>query len=107
MRTVEHSPHRFGSFCLDVSLLEVPEDDFPDALEETKTNYFTDETEVIIIASGILPSKDALQDYFENERRSGGGQVLSIDYNDEGDAVVTFAEVKGEVEAKFSKEALS
>jgi len=101
-RTVEHSPHRFGSFCLEVSLLEVKKDEFVDDDKETYRKQSIDEEEVILTVSGNLPPKESssLQDYFENKRRSGGGKVLSIDYTDEGDAVVTFADVKGKL--KFS-----
>ena len=96
---MEHSPHHLGSFRLDLSLLETElEDDVPSAFGESKRKYSTDETEVIITASGkCLPPEEDLRDYFENQRRSGGGKVLSIDYTDDGDAVVTFAEVKGEL----------
>lgn len=33
--------------------------------------------------------------YFENSRRSGGGEVYNVDYNDNGEPVLTFLEVKG------------
>ena len=91
MRTVESSPHKVGGLSLDVSLLE-EEDDAPlDTEDETSV----EEANITIIVSGTLPSEDALWNYFENERRSGGGEVLKMDYTDEGDAVITFAEVKG------------
>ena len=54
-----------------------------------------DEANITIFVSGDLPSEDALLIYFENARRSGGGEVLNMEYNDEGDVVITFAEVKG------------
>lgn len=95
MRTVQHSPHRFDTFCLHVSLLEVIGDDVREVSGELESKDDAEETEVVINASGILPSKDHLWDYFENARRSGGVKVLSIDYTDESEAVVTFAEVKG------------
>lgn len=97
MRTVEYSPHRFATFCLDVSLLKTSDDTFSNAPGELNRKETTDETEVVVIASGILPTEDALQDYFENERRSGGGEVLSVNYNDDGEAIVTFAKVKGKL----------
>lgn len=89
---MENSPHKVAKLCLDVSLLEVEEDNIPDEGE----NQSGDESHVTIIVSGTLPSKDALWNYFENERRSGGGEILNLVYNDEGDAaVITFPEVKG------------
>ena len=50
-----------------------------------------------IIVSGLksTTTRDTVFYYFENARRSGGGDVLNLDYNDQGDAVVTFQEVKG------------
>ena len=89
--TVENSPHKVGALHLDVSFLEVEEDEFPDAAEGKSD----DETNVIIIVSGTLPSMDALWNYFENERRSGGGEVLDLVFTDEENALITFAGVKG------------
>lgn len=91
-RTVYNSPHKVGALHLEVSLPQVDEDDFPDAAEDNSG----DEANIIIIVSGTLPSKEALWNYFENERRSGGGEVLELVYTDEGNAVITFAGVKGE-----------
>ena len=91
-RTVKNSPHKVGRLRLDVSLLEVVQEEFPDPGQEESV----DEARIIIIVSGTqLPSEDALWNYFENERRSGGGEILKLVFNDEGDAVITFAEVKG------------
>ena len=90
-RTAENSPHKVGNLSLDVSLLEEEED----APLDTEDEQSVEEEKITIIVSGTLPSKDALWNYFENERRSGGGEVLEMDYTDKGDAVITFAEVKG------------
>lgn len=101
MRTVEHSPHRVGEsiHLSNLSLMKMSGNDPPSASGETTSlDSAVDEIEVIITVSGSLPSEEEeLRDYFENHKRSGGGKVLSIEYNDEGEAVVTFAEpVKGE-----------
>ena len=52
-----------------------------------------------IIVGGLPPSvtEDAVCYYFENSRRSGGGEVLNIDFTDidNGEAMVTFKEVSG------------
>ena len=85
---MKHSPHKLGTLCLDVSLIEATPDELPDLGQ-------SDETDISIVVSGILPSEHALCDYFENKRKSGGGQILKMDFNDEGDAVISFAEVKG------------
>ena len=89
---MENSPHKVGALHLDVSLLEVEEDAFSDAAEDK----YDEEDNISIIVSGTLPSEDALWNYFENERRSGGGEVLELVYTDEGNALITFAGVKGE-----------
>ena len=53
---------------------------------------------VTIIISGISPSitMDVVSNYFENSRRSGGGEVGKIEFNGHaGEAVITFLKVKG------------
>ena len=94
---IENSPHNVGRLSLDVTFLE-EEDDDDDEEEEVLTNpdfAESDDQETITInVSGNLPSKEALSLYFENERRSGGGEVLNMECNDDG-VVITFAEVKG------------
>jgi len=77
-----------------VSLIKEPEDENPDDFEENEEEL---EEGITIIVSGISPSttEDAVSNYFENARRSGGGEVYNIEYNDHGDAVIKFLEVKG------------
>ena len=55
------------------------------------------EDKLTIIVSGLrsTTTKDTVLYYFQNSRRSGGGEVLNVDFNEQGDAVVTFQEVKG------------
>ena len=89
---MENSPHKVGALHLDVSLLEVEENEFADAAEDKSD----EEDNISIFVSGTLPSEDALWNYFENERRSGGGEVLELVYTDEGNALITFAGVKGD-----------
>ena len=62
-----------------------------------KENTEEVEDKLTIIVSGLksTTTKDFVLYYFENSPRSGGGEVLNIDFNDQGDAVVTFQEVKG------------
>jgi len=80
-----------GGLRLDVALLQVVEEELPDTGEEG------DEARITIIVSGTLPSEDALWNYFENERRSGGGEILELTHTEEGETEITFAEVKGNV----------
>ena len=61
-------------------------------------NTEEEEDKVTIIVSGLKPTaqaKETVWYYFENSRRSGGGEVLNVDFNEQGDAVVTFQAVKG------------
>ena len=96
---MEHSPHTLSGVRLQVSLYEEPEDENHDDFDENKVEEdgSMDENDIIIIVSGILPStsKDAVVNYFENSRRSGGGETSNIDYTDNGEAIITFVEVKG------------
>ena len=90
-RMISKSQSEAGTLCLDVSLLEEEEDAHLDTGDEDSVKG----ANINIIVSGPLPPKDALWNYFDDERRSGGGEVLEMYYTDEGDAVITFAEVKG------------
>ena len=99
IRTVEHSPHTLSGASLQVLLFETLEDENPDDFEENKLgeDSCADENNIIIIVSDILPStsEDAIVNYFENSRRSGGGEVSNFHYTDNGEAIITFLEVKG------------
>ena len=55
-----------------------------------------DEANITIIVSGTLPSEDTLRHYFENSRRSGGGEVLELYIND-GVATITLTDVTGKI----------
>ena len=94
-RTVEHSPHKLSGACLQVSLFEDLQEEHPDSFDENAEEF---EEGITIIISDILPSttEDAVSNYFENARRSGGGDVHKMEYScDKGEAVITFLEVKG------------
>ena len=99
IRTVEHSPHTLSGASMHVWMHEEFEDENPDDFDEHTVGEggFTDENDIIIIVSGILPStsEDAIVNYFENSRRSGGGEVSNCHYTDDGEATITFLEVKG------------
>jgi len=99
IRTVEHSPHTLSGASLQVPLYEEPEVENHDDFDENTAGEdgSIDENDIIIIVSGILPStsEEAVENYFENSRRSGGGEISNIDYTDDGDAIITFLEVKG------------
>ena len=86
IRTVEHSRHTLSGASLQALLFEVGED-----------GGCTYENDIIIIVSGMLPSTSelAILNYFENSRRSGGGEVSNIHYTDDGEAIISFSEVKG------------
>lgn len=52
---------------------------------------------IAIIVSGISSpiTNDSVRYYFENPRRSGGGAISDIFFAEDGDARITFQEVKG------------
>ena len=106
LRAVEHSPHILSGASLQVSLFEELEDenrvDFEENMEAEDGS--TDEDDITIIVSGILPSTtgDAVINYFENSRRSGGGEVSNIESSDDGETIITFLEVKGGSGIAFS-----
>ena len=91
-RTAEHFRHILYGASLQVSLFEGLEDEIRDESEENM-----DENDITIMVSGILSStsEDALICYFENSRRSGGGEVSNIDSTEDGETIITFLEVKG------------
>ena len=93
-RTINHSSHVLSGEKLQVSLF-VEEDE--SAVEFDENEDLEKEGGITIIASGILSStsKDTVIFYFENSRRSGGGDVFDVHYNDKGEVVITFSEVKG------------
>ena len=93
-RTINHSSHVLSGEKLQVSLF-VEENE--SAVEFDENEDLDKEGGITIIASGILSStsKDTVILYFENSRRSGGGDVFDVHYNDKGEVVITFSEVKG------------
>ena len=99
IRTVEHSPHTLSGASLQVSLYKEFEDENHDDFDENRAEEdgCTDESDIIVIVSGILPSTsdDALLNYFENRRRSGGGEVSNVHFTDDGKVIITFLEVNG------------
>ena len=62
---------------------------------EENTDELEDKLTIIVSGLKSTTTKDIVWYYFENPRRSGGGEVLNVDFNEQGDAVVTFQEVKG------------
>lgn len=92
---MKQSPHKLGHLSLNVSLIEATEEELiTGALGHSKGER--DKKDITIVVSGILPSEEDLCDYFENKRKSGGGEVLKLNVIEEGvEAVITIAEVKG------------
>lgn len=95
-RTAENSPHSVAGLRLHVSLLEEQENVIADDHEEASGSEEEAGAEITIIASGIplSSSEDAVRYYFENSRRSGGGEVCDIDFTHDGKAVITFTAVE-------------
>ncbi|XP_068692521.1 protein mono-ADP-ribosyltransferase PARP14-like isoform X2 [Montipora foliosa] len=94
-KAAQHSTHKLDGAYLRVSLIEEVEmEEKDDSFEENADEL---EENLTIIVNGLSPSvtEDAVYYYFENSRRSGGGEVLNIDFTDidNGEAIVTFKEV--------------
>ena len=87
-----NSPQRVNGLSLDVTFFAGEQQSLVQNAEQPESD---DEASITIVVRGDLPTEDALLIYFENTRRSGGGDVLNMEYNDEGDVAITFAEVKG------------
>ena len=92
--TVENSPHKVSGLFLHVTYLE--ERGGQEVSHNTEQAEYDEEANITIIVSGTLPSEDTLRYYFENPRRSGGGEVLELQLSGEGDAMITFKHVSGE-----------
>ena len=75
----------------------VKEDESAIEFGENKDEDYDEEDGITINVSDIpsFTPKEVLIFYLENSRRSGGGDVSEIYYNDKGEAVITFSEVKG------------
>lgn len=95
---MKQSPHHLGPLSLNVSFIEATEEEhITGALGQGNGERDSnDEKDITIVVSGTLPSAEDLWDYFENKRKSGGGEVLKVNVIEEGvEAIITFAEVKG------------
>ena len=82
-RVVQRDKHTLNGATLDVRI-EVSEN--------------TGDGEKTIKVSGLAAktTEDSILNYFENKRRSGGGEVESVDLrSDTGVAVVTFKDASG------------
>ncbi|XP_068724841.1 protein mono-ADP-ribosyltransferase PARP14-like [Montipora capricornis] len=94
-RAAQQSTHKLHGVHVCVSLIEEFEMEEKDDSLEDKADEL--EEDLTIIVSGLPPSatEDAVCYYFENSRRSGGGEVLKIDFNDidNGKAMLTFKDV--------------
>ena len=91
---MDNSPHTVSGLRLDVSLVEEREDELANNYEDNNT---MSDGSIAIIVSGISSSTthDSVRYYFENSRRSGGGVISDIFFAEDGDARITFQEVKG------------
>ena len=78
-----------------MSLIKEFEKEEEDHSIEENTEEVEDKLTIIVSGLRSTTTKDTVLYYFQNSRRSGGGEVLNVDFNEQGDAVVTFQEVKG------------
>ena len=91
---MDNSPHTVSGLRLDVSLVEEKENESAIDYEDNTT---MSDGSIAIIVSGISSpiTNDSVRYYFENPRRSGGGAISDIFFAEDGDARITFQEVKG------------
>ena len=89
-RVAEHKEHKLDGASLKV------------VLGKSEHNVITEETSScdsrIVEVTGLaaVTTEDAICNYFENTRRSGGGEVESVEMKPESNmAVVTFKEAQG------------
>ena len=78
-----------------MSLITEFEKEEEDDSSEENTEEVEDKPTIIVTGLKSTTTKDTVLYHFENSRRSGGGEVLDIYFDNQGDAVVTFQEVKG------------
>lgn len=93
-RVLEWAKHTLDNNPLTLKRLESPKKAPPTITEPP----LSEEKRRTIKVTGIAAktTKDALLNFFENKRRSGGGEVEEIQYNeDEGLAEVTFYSPEG------------
>ena len=82
-RVLQRGNHTLDGATLDVSL-------------EVSDKSGDVEKTIKITGLAAKTTKDSLLNYFENKRRSGGGEVESVDFrSDTGVAFVTFVDVNG------------
>ena len=99
---MEHKEHKLDGASLNV------------VLGKSEHNLTREETSCcdsrIVEVTGLaaITTEDAICNYFENTRRSGGGEVESVEMKPESNmAVVTFKEAQGMVVIKWSIISLS
>ena len=91
MKTVLQRRQHFldgASLAVKVGALEVEQTDQKD-MEDSRT----------IELNGLAPTttEDSIRNFFENTRRSGGGDIDSVEFNpEEGVAVITFMSAESE-----------
>ena len=99
IRMMEQSPYAFSGASPRASLFEKFKDENSDGFDVNTVGEegCTDENDITIIVSGILPSTSqyAVENYFENSRRSGGGKVSNVHYIGDGEVKITFLAVVG------------
>ena len=67
-----------------------------EAAMEEEFQFATDTIRVTGISKSV--SSDLLKMYFVNKKRSGGGEVVRVDYKkEEGTAVLIFKEIEGKI----------
>ena len=88
-RVARHTQHKLDGVLIKV--VQIPSAPMVSDIENTRS----------VVVEGLGPNitQDAILLYFENTRRSGGGEVESVEMTSESNsAIVTFKEAKGACE---------
>ena len=102
-RVVEHKPHQLDKLHIDVSWVDEeesgPTEEAGNVVDrESAARNPEPERTLTFSVSGFSPrtTEDTVRHYFENVRRSGGGEITELDYSTEDCvAEITFLQVEG------------
>ena len=102
-RVVEHKPHQLDKLHIDVSWVDEeesgPTEEAGNVVDrESAARIPEPERTLTFSVSGFSPrtTEDTVRHYFENVRRSGGGEITELNYStEECVAEITFLQVAG------------
>lgn len=92
---LKKSPHKLNGQAVEVEECCVKS---PQDVNKSATTTEGGQPSKLIVKVEEIPtsiSSDSLLYYFENRKRSGGGEIQNIDYKGAGVAIITFTEDSG------------